>query len=68
MENIGLMIKPTTTIGHYKRYKKKQNNSITCKTFVSILSKQTILPGCEKVDQTMHYVLAFLAKPADIIV
>ena len=52
----------------YIRCKKKQNNSITCKTFVSILSKQTILPGCEKVDQTMHYVLAFLAKPADIIV
>ena len=47
----------------YIRCKKKQNNSITCKT----LSKQTILPDCEIVDQTMHHVLAFLAKPADII-
>ena len=28
----------------YIRCKKKQNNSITCKTFASILSKQTILP------------------------
>ena len=35
---------------------------------LSILSKQNIVPDCEKVDQTMHYVLAFLAKPADIIV